>query len=307
MTDLSNLYPRSTILVVEDDPVGLASLVGILGERFDLVIARTVSEAKQLVSQDTDLILLDLYLEKESGLDFLTHVRSSQLYDFVPVIITSGSHLNDDIERAFEQGASDYVLKPFNRTILGAKVRTSIDLKKKTAQLASAAFIDPLTGSANRRMFEEQLDTEWRRALRHRSELSLLLVDLDHFKAVNDTHGHQVGDLCLKVLAHTMEATIARAGDIIARLGGDEFAAILPNTQLHNAVLVAKRLQDKLQAMPDYVPADSGSCPRFTTSIGCASLVPDSTLSRDDLIRQADSELYRAKDGGGRNCVRPIA
>lgn len=307
MSDISLLCPKPSVLVVEDDPAALASIVGILGEHFDLLIARTLNDARRLVSPDIDLILLDLYLENESGLEFLRHVRNSRMFEFVPVVITSGSHLESDIEGAFEIGAVDYVLKPYNKTILRAKVRVAIDLKMKTVQLARAAFVDPLTGAANRRMFEERLNSEWRRAGRQGTELSLICVDLDNFKRINDTIGHAGGDVCLKALARTMERTMARAGDVVARLGGDEFAAILPNTSLRDAIQVAQRLQAELGLL-SWRPDESGeTCPPFTTSIGCASMVPDARVSPEELTRKADLELYKAKGEGGRDCVRPFS
>ncbi|WP_148861336.1 GGDEF domain-containing response regulator [Marinobacter fonticola] len=305
MVELSPPGALSTILIIEDDAVGITSLEGILGERFDLVIARTVDEAKRLISPDIDLILLDLYLKDESGLDFLRHIKSYRQFAYLPIIVISGSHRESDIESAFEIGAVDYVLKPFNQVILGAKASTFIDLKKKTDKLASAAYTDPLTGTANRRLFEEQLGTEWRRALRHQTQLSLFLVDLDKFKQINDTHGHPVGDTCLITLAHTMQRTIARAGDVIARLGGDEFAVLLPNTKLNDAVLVANRLQTTLKTLLENASADTDGCPHFTLSIGCASVIPNQTVTQTNLIEQADRELYKAKELGGRDCVSP--
>lgn len=297
---------KPTVLIVEDDAVGIASLAGILGDRFDLVIARTVAEGQKLLSDDVHLVLLDLYLQDESGLSFLRHIKSHYRYESIPVIITSASHQESDIETAFEIGAVDYVLKPFNKIILGAKVCTFIDLKKKTDQLASHAYTDPLTGCANRRRFTEQLDIEWRRALRHQTHLGLLLIDLDKFKTLNDTYGHQVGDMCLTTLAQAMQSSIARAGDVVARLGGDEFAVILPNTRLSHCVLVANRLQKTLKSRLESTAADQDGCPGFTTSIGCTSLTPTPSMTTKDLIEQADQELYKAKETGGRNCVSPV-
>ncbi|MBZ9557956.1 MULTISPECIES: GGDEF domain-containing response regulator [unclassified Modicisalibacter] len=292
---------RPVVLIVEDDPVGIASLAGILGGQFELVIARSVEEAKRVMPANVDLVLLDLYLDDQSGLSVLEHVRDRTEFLHTPVVVISGSDSEADIEGAFEKGAIDYVAKPFNQVILKSKVSTFIDFKKKAELMASAAYTDPLTAIANRRTFDEQLELEWRRALRHQAALSVLLIDLDNFKAINDTHGHQAGDQCLVLLAGLMKEALARAGDVVCRLGGDEFAAILPNTHIDQAVLVANRLRTAVVERG----GAGASAPAFSVSIGCAAVVPTATDSHRELVEAADRALYRAKVEGGRNCVSP--
>ncbi|MBL1273270.1 MAG: two-component system glycerol uptake and utilization response regulator [Marinobacter maritimus] len=295
-----------TVLIVEDEPVGIASLAGILGGACELIISQSLAEARRLLSDEIDIVLLDLYLPDGSGLNFLNELRASELYAYVPVVCISASDQIQDIEEAFRHGATDYVLKPFNKTILSAKVSTFIDLKRKTDMLAEAALTDPLTGIGNRRLFNQQLDLEWRRARRQDNSIGLILVDLDHFKQINDRYGHAQGDLCLQKLATIMNSSFARAGEVIARLGGDEFVALIPGANLHSTITAANNfakavhteLHNCLQFAKTYTP--------FTLSIGCTAFQPSSLSSTAELIEAADKSLYEAKEDGGRNCVRPL-
>ncbi|MFP3976497.1 GGDEF domain-containing protein [Marinobacter sp. KMM 10035] len=295
-----------TVLIVEDEPVGIASLVGILGDACELIISQSLAEAKELLSDEIDIVLLDLYLPDGSGLDFLNELRASERFAYVPVICISASDNTQDIEEAFRHGATDYVLKPFNKTILSSKVSTFIDLKRKTDMLAEAALIDPLTGVGNRRLFNQQLDLEWRRAWRQNNSVGLVLVDLDHFKQINDQHGHALGDACLQKLAAIMNFSFARAGEVVARLGGDEFVALIPGADLQNTVLAANNLIQSVRAEFQNRPEYAKTCPSFTISVGCSAIQPSSLSNAAELVEAADRSLYEAKEDGGRNCVRPL-
>lgn len=303
-----------TVLIVEDEPVGIASLVGILGDACELIISQSISEARTLLSKEVDIVLLDLYLPDGSGLDFLNELMASDVYADVPVICISASDQTQDIEEAFRHGATDYVLKPFNKTILSAKVSTFIDLKRKTDMLAEAALTDLLTGIGNRRLFHQQLDLEWRRARRQGSFVGLVLIDLDRFKQINDRYGHTQGDLCLQFLAKAMSSSFAGAGEVVARLGGDEFAAIIPGADLQSTVAAANHLTETMQAECQICERSKKNCPSFTISVGCASVQPSSLSSSlhnslpssAELVETADRALYDAKEDGGRGCVRPI-
>ncbi|MBK1887124.1 GGDEF domain-containing protein [Marinobacter sp. DY40_1A1] len=295
-----------TVLIVEDEPVGIASLVGILGDACELIISQNLAEARGLLSGEIDTVLLDLYLPDGSGLVFLNELRASERYAYVPVICISASDNTRDIEEAFRHGATDYVLKPFNKTILSSKVSTFIDLKRKTDMLAEAALIDPLTGIGNRRLFNQQLDLEWRRASRQNNTLGLVLIDLDHFKQINDQHGHAQGDLCLQKLAATMNTSFARAGEVVARLGGDEFVALIPGADLQSTVLAANNLIQSIRAECQSCPKRAKTCTPFTISVGCSAIQPSSLSNAAELVEAADRSLYEAKEDGGRNCVRPL-
>lgn len=299
-------FDRGQVLIVEDNPTGIASLVGILSDRWDLVIAKSLAEARALLSNELDLVLLDLYLPDGKGVELLKFLKDKSQEANLPVICISASDEIDDIEEAFTIGAVDYVVKPFNKTILRSKVATSIDLKRKSDLLSSQALRDPLTGIGNRRMFEQYLDNEWRRAMRQGHSVGLVLLDLDNFKQLNDTFGHQQGDRCLQRLAKTLDSAFCRAGDFVVRLGGDEFVAVLPGASLENTIKGTNRFTKLLENDCRQCP-QSDTCPSFTVSAGCASTIPQEGSSGEELIATADGELYKAKELRGVNSVMPAS
>lgn len=178
-------------------------------------------------------------------------------------------------------------------------LETTRQLEEANERLEREASTDGLTDVANRRVFDERLELEWRRCRRSRQPLSLLMIDIDHFKRFNDLHGHVAGDECLKAVAAAMTTTISRAADLVARFGGDEFAAILPETTEERSNHLAEELRRKIEELALGEFAKPG---KITTSIGVSTVVPDRERSLADLIRSADKSLYIAK-GEGRNVV----
>jgi diguanylate cyclase (GGDEF)-like protein len=184
------------------------------------------------------------------------------------------------------------------------------ELEDATRQLADLATTDGLTGLSNRRGFDLAFRREWRRALREHVPLSLLLVDLDHFKLLNDALGHSAGDACLTEVARIIGAAARRPGDVPARYGGEEFAVVMPDTDSHTARFMAERLRAAIAARALAHPASRAG--RVTASVGAATIIPDETTLPTLLVEQADSALYRAK-ACGRDCVcvfeplRPLA
>ncbi|GAB4511652.1 MAG: hypothetical protein Tsb0026_14860 [Sulfuricaulis sp.] len=181
-------------------------------------------------------------------------------------------------------------------------IKASHELEHANQRLERLSTQDDLTGIANHRYFQEHLDLEWRRERRACKPLALLMIDVDYFKALNDTHGHLAGDKCLHQIAQTLAKCLRRAGDIVARYGGEEFAVILPETDTRNAVLLAERLRTAVEAMGYAHPTSKISC-NVTVSIGVASLVPAGQQTSDELIAMADRALYRAKQTGRNRVV----
>lgn len=176
------------------------------------------------------------------------------------------------------------------------------ELREANELLAELSYLDPVTGIGNRRRFEERLDVEWRRAARTRLPLSLVMIDIDWFKAFNDAHGHQQGDQCLKAVAAALADGLPRAGDSVARYGGEEFGVILPATDRQGAVKVAEQLRGRVEGLG--IPHGTSTAARVVTiSCGVATFVPTEDVVADELIRLADESLYRAKQAG-RNRVK---
>jgi diguanylate cyclase (GGDEF)-like protein len=178
--------------------------------------------------------------------------------------------------------------------LLAEQGRELRDLNRRLKDMSNR---DALTGVANRRRFKEFLDTEWRRALRSRTSVSVLMVDIDHFKPFNDAYGHQQGDACLKRVAEAMSGELQRAGDLLARYGGEEFVVVLPGHGLDRARKVAERLRRAVEKLEIHTSV-SGVAPCVTVSIGVANAVPQEKENPAMLVAAADRALYRAKDAG---------
>ncbi|HYO78711.1 MAG TPA: GGDEF domain-containing protein, partial [Thermoanaerobaculia bacterium] len=174
-------------------------------------------------------------------------------------------------------------------------------LESANTQLEALSLEDDLTGIANRRSFDRALTDEWNRARRHEQSLALILLDLDHFKELNDRRGHPAGDDCLRRVGAFLAETIRRSGEIVARYGGEEFAILLPGVDADVAIRVAETLRDGIERIG--VPYGNGTHRRVTASCGVAAMIPDATVTIESLVANADRALYAAKHSG-RNCVR---
>jgi diguanylate cyclase (GGDEF)-like protein/PAS domain S-box-containing protein len=175
--------------------------------------------------------------------------------------------------------------------------------KKAEKQLKLIAYMDGLTGVANRRHFDNTLDSEWRRAMRSAKLLSLIIIDIDFFKNYNDLYGHLAGDSCLQKIAHTIRDSLRRAGNFVARYGGEEFIVILPETNAEEAYLFAESLREKIENL-NIEHKDSRAGKNVTVSLGVSTTVPKKDSEYDDLISLADKALYKAKEGGRNRVVR---
>jgi diguanylate cyclase (GGDEF)-like protein len=238
------------VLVVEDDRE-IRDMVTMMVKSMGYAVV-TAANGKdafvRLREQPVDIVLLDLMMPEMDGFEFCQKVREDPTLRDLHIIITSARDALEDKVRGLELGAADYLTKPFSLTELQARikvgeriVRYQKTLRAQQNQLEHLAREDALTGLANRRRFEERAREELLRAGRYQHALSVLLADLDHFKAINDTYGHSCGDAVLKEVSQTFFRH-CRSSDLCARYGGEEFAILLPETQLPEAQLVAERL-----------------------------------------------------------------
>jgi len=295
-------HPR--LLVVEDDPTSLRLIASVLKNDYTLVFATTGQDALALAAEGPELILLDYHLPDIDGLRVCRRLSTDPLTAAIPVIFVTR---NQDVElevQCLDAGAMDFVTKPYSAAVVRRRVATHVALKRKTDLLAQLAQRDGLTGAANRRTFDDMLAKEWARALRNQTPLSLIMIDADHFKAINDGFGHQTGDQCLRGLAQVATSQLKRPADLFARYGGEEFALLLPDTDTEGAEELAEAIRAEIEASFARAAEERGAGPRLTASLGCATLIPSQDLSAEGLVRLADRNLYLAK-AGGRNRVEP--
>ena len=302
----------ASILVIDDSAVARELILDAFRQsQLDAIlhVARNGAEALELLEHHTvDVILCDLEMPGIDGLGFLDRVGASETLRDIPVIILTGHETQEEKILGLERGACDYVTKPFDPDELLARVKVQLKIKflqdslrESNRRLELLSRTDPLTGLANRRRFMMILEHTFNHSLKEATPLALVMLDIDHFKKINDTYGHQGGDEVLQVVADLLRPG---AGDDIlaARYGGEEFALILPETPLDVAVRGAERLRSQVENLTFPWPLTSL---QLTASFGVAALPHPGIETMTQLIREADEALYRAKHAG-RNRVAAI-
>jgi len=287
----------ATLLLVDDDPAVIEELGGLLADLGRLRFAMTAAEALRLIqASPPDLVLLDVALPDLSGFELCARLKAQPALADLPVIFVTSHDSPADELHGLSLGAVDFIHKPPRGPLVRARVRTHLRMKRMADALRRAADTDGLTGTANRRRFDEALAREWARAQRSGQPLALLLADVDRFKDYNDRLGHVQGDHCLREVACAMASVVRRPADLLARYGGEEFALLLPETEFRGAEGVALNALAAVQALGLPHPGPAAG-PLVSVSIGVAAGVPvgsDPTL----LVRQADRALYAAKHAG---------
>jgi diguanylate cyclase (GGDEF)-like protein len=299
------------ILVVDDSKTQLDWLVQVLvREGYDVGTAMDGKEAiRKVRTEPPDLVLLDMILPDMDGLEVLRMVKTRPDDQFVPVIILSVKADLDSKVRGLRIGADDFLAKPFAEAEILARCAAMLRIKSLQDQLRRAqreleekSVTDGLTNLKNRRFFDERFVEEFRRAQRYADPMSLIMIDLDLFKHVNDRYGHPAGDVVLRDAAALIRTSI-RDPDICARYGGEEFAVILPNTHLTGAVVVAERIWRELGAKAYQVPSAGATVElHVTASLGLAFYPSKDIASPELMLRYADEALYQAKNAG-RNTI----
>lgn len=290
---------RPLILVVDDELSNIRAIEAALSSEYQFQFANGGAAALEQALSDNppDLILLDIEMPTMSGYDVCAILKSHVNARDIPIIFVTMLGQVHQEARGLELGAADYITKPIEPTILRARVRTHVRLKHRADRLESLACVDALTQLANRRGFDRYLDIEWRRAAREGADLSLLMIDVDHFKPYNDILGHASGDRCLRSVAAELQRSLRRPADFMARYGGEEFAAVLPTTDSAGASIVAETLRSKIEALGLAHPNSStGSV--VSVSVGAATLQPRAQHSSKMLVEMADRRLYEAKRNG---------
>jgi diguanylate cyclase (GGDEF)-like protein len=294
------MEPESHILVVDDNPDKLHLLETALKlAGYHVTTATDGDEAiASIESYQPDLVITDVMMPRMNGYELAQHIRSNPRTKFIPVIMqTAASKRVEDLRRASEVGALGYITDPTDLDLLMARTRTLLEFKAYLDVCEEAAFTDHLTGLANRRRFERQLEREISRTLRLGHPFSLLMIDIDNFKLVNDTFGHNTGDEAIRQIGKVLrEGT--RGIDLAARIGGEEFAILLVETEISRGLEVAERLRLAIKSMN--VP----SAGTITASFGVAEC-PSCAQTSIEILKAADNLLYEAKRLGRDKVVGP--
>ena len=243
-----------------------------------------------------DLILLDVDMPAPDGFEVCRRLKAEVRTQAIPVIFLSGATSTEEKIKGLELGAVDYITKPFDPAELRARVRASLRTKYLMDLLARKAMIDGLTGLWNRAYFETRLNTELSLARRTRQPLSCLMIDLDHFKQLNDAHGHPFGDEVLRTVGQLLGET-CRVEDVVCRYGGEEFVILAPNTLAARATELGERIRVALES---FNWTCRGGVVKVTASIGVADLRNSPPPS---ILELADAALYQAKHGGRNRVV----
>ncbi|MBI3131834.1 MAG: diguanylate cyclase [Acidobacteria bacterium] len=286
------------VLLVDDSVSNLRTLTQGLRHECKLLVANRGEVALELAEREQpDLILLDVVMEGMDGHETCRRLKAHPRTRGIPVIFITGKREEVDEIRGFELGAVDYITKPFSLPLVQQRIRTQLELKRYRDQLERQALLDGLTGIPNRRRFQEFLDYVGGLAVRQGAPLSVILLDVDQFKAYNDHYGHPAGDEVLRRVARALVLTKRRTTDLVARYGGEEFVAVLPDTDAEGAGLVAEAMRASVEALA--IPhAHSGTGGRLTLSLGVATWQGAMGGDPLTLLKAADQALYRAKQGG---------
>jgi len=308
----SEAFPTGRILLVEDRPETVRSISGALCPQNHLVVLDGFEGAlTQVRSGDFDLILVSLGLRDYDGLRLCSQLRSLPEGRNVPILVLVSEGDRRKLHQSLEMGVNDYLSRPIDRNELVARVRTQLRKKRYADRLrenvhlsVEMAVTDPLTGLHNRRYLTRHLETLLKSNVASGKRLAVLIIDVDYFKSINDTFGHDVGDEVLREFARRISENI-RGIDLACRYGGEEFVVVMPDTDPALAWTVAERLRGSVEITPFRITAPPGQT-SVTISIGIAGS-DDPATTADALLRQADQALYAAKRDGRNRVVAHAA
>ncbi|WP_324770076.1 diguanylate cyclase [Pokkaliibacter plantistimulans] len=292
---------HQTVLIVDDEKSNLKILSDLLRDDVRVILAKSGEQAIAKAEQyRPDLVLLDIVMPKMNGFDVIQHLKQQASTSTIPVIFVSALGDTDNEVRGFDLGACDYIQKPFQSSLVRARVKLHLQLAKQRLLLEKLANIDPLTAIANRRKFSDKLQLEWTRCQHDDRPLSLVMIDIDYFKQFNDRYGHAAGDEALSKVAQALEGQLERSTDFVARYGGEEFVLVLPDTDQHDAQEVVERCRAAVAALK--IRHETAGGEFLTISLGGATCSGRDGEAHEQLLQRADAMLYQAKQQG-RDCV----
>jgi len=286
---------EKTILVVDDTTSNLDILSELLCN-YDVLDATNGNDVLEIVQEEKiDLILLDIMMPQMDGFEVCQKLKEDLKTKDIPIIFITAMSDEDSIEKAYDIGGSDYVTKPFKPKELLARVKRELQLQDLQNELKLLASTDPLTKLYNRRYFMKTAKTILDLAQRNKTTTSVIILDIDKFKRVNDVYGHKVGDDVLVVLASSLLKN-SRKSDITGRWGGEEFLLLLPGTDLNGAFIIAEKIRKKVEEL--VVSLENEQTLQFTVSLGVSEFNSKDDKNIGASINRADKALYRAKESG---------
>jgi len=287
---------KPVILLVDDVAANIQVLAAALKADYHIKVATDGERCLILAntSPKPDMILLDINMPGMGGHEVCSHLKNDPNTKTIPVIFVTAMNADEDEEYGLELGAVDYITKPIKPAIVKARVKTHVTLKQQNDKLAEMALQDQLTGLYNRHYLVDRAKHKMASAMRYQQPLTILMLDIDFFKNINDQHGHLIGDLVLQAIADILNQ-YCRAEDVVARFGGEEFVMLIDNCNGSDAVEKANKLRLAIEAsQPNNLTV--------TTSIGCAEFTFGSE-SFEELLKQSDEALYQAKEQGRNQVV----
>jgi two-component system cell cycle response regulator len=304
--------PAGRVLIIDDRPESVSWMTAALQQQHQTFAVGTFEEALAHVkSAPPDLIIVSLSLRGFDGLRLCSQLRSLPECRSIPILVLVGEGDRRKLTQALEMGVNDYLTRPVDKNELVARVRTQLRRKRYSDRLRDnvqlsleMAITDQLTGLYNRRYMSRHLNTEIGNAGKARRPLAFLILDIDHFKSVNDRFGHDIGDEVLREFATRISANI-RGIDLACRFGGEEFVVMMPDTDVEFASLVAERLRNSVETTPFAISREPHEL-NVTISVGIAGSDPERDTA-EALLHRADQALYRAKREGRNRVVATAA
>ena len=284
------------ILLVDDEPANIQLVAGYINDLYQIKVATSGEQCLKLMAGEVlpDLILLDVDMPVMNGYQVCEKLKNNPRTASIPIMFVTAMQTEEDEEKALELGAVDYLTKPVRPAILLARIKTHVKLKKQRDALVNMAMRDQLTNLFNRHYLLETANHRVARAMRQDISISVLILDIDHFKQINDTKGHAEGDAVLRALAQLLLQE-CRLEDIIARFGGEEFVIFFDDCNQKTATNIAERIRQRIE---DLHPNDT----YVTASIGVAELKKGKE-GFSELVKRADDAMYEAKNSGRNKVV----